>query len=111
MDKQNLEKRCLDNYELNAVPMGLESKIIPWRGESFELCVHSSKGSQPNESLFIADYESDDDPDEGVKKQANKILAGWLIEHWLKKKTRKNLISRTKAVSYDIQKCERRRVV
>ena len=36
-------------------------------------------------TLEIADYEIEKEATELMKRQAKKLLAGWLVNHWIKK--------------------------
>jgi len=53
------------------------------------------------DSLDIQDIEIKEEPSAYQINLANKLLAGWLIQHWIKKtKTRKTLIFKKRAVCY-----------
>ena len=36
-------------------------------------------------TLEIADYETKEEATKPMKRQARKLLAGWLVNHWIKK--------------------------
>jgi len=60
-----------------------------------------------NDDLTIEDFEIAGAPPVHVQKEATKILARWLIRHWLKNQKRKALIFHARGVSCKAHKNSR----
>jgi len=58
-------------------------------------------GDQFKNNLNIEDFKMNEPAAEHAVIQANKFLANWLIEHWMKKRRmRKSLILKNRALFY-----------